>query len=103
MPRPPRLPDRPLAEIEPPETALEVIRQREALEELVKTDGWRVFLAYVAQEWEGRGYRARMKSALNNTNDPIGPRVVDRAADEISRLMKWPNNQIAELKGVADE
>lgn len=87
---------------EEPETTNEVVREREALEELIQTPGWRIFLAHAAQEWEGRGYRQRIKTALASM-DPLSARVVDRTADEIFRLLKWPEAQINDLKGVVDE
>jgi len=95
MPQPVRLHDN-------PETHEEVVREREALEEMIRTDGWRYFLAHVSREFEGFGYRARMKIALGST-DPIAARLADRTADEVIRLVQWPTNQVNELKGVVEE
>jgi hypothetical protein len=85
-----------------PETADEVVRQREALEELVGTEGWRIFVAHVRREWEGPGYRSRMAAALGLAGGTIEPTVIHRTSTELLRVIQWPTDQIAELKGVAE-
>lgn len=79
----------------------DVAAKREALEELIQTDGWRYFVSHIAAEWQGNGYVARMRTALSK-NDLLEPKVVDRAAQEISRLIQWPIDQVRELKGNVD-
>lgn len=73
----------------------DVVRTREALEEMVATDGWRIFHTYVTREWEGVGYKARMRAAL--AKDDIEPKVIDRVSDELLRLLQWPTDTLAEL------
>lgn len=77
----------------------EIVAKREALEELVRTEGWQYFVAHTLNEWKGEGYVARMGTALA-ADDRIHPQVVHRTAMEMVRLLEWPNEQIRELKGV---
>lgn len=93
----PRLPE-PRRMSHPANSAEEVIRRREAFEELIRTDGWQLFVSHVLYEWEGRGYQTRMGTALA-TKDLIEPQAVHKAAMEIVRLLQWPVDQVRELKG----
>ena len=86
-----------------PDNSAEVVRTREALEELVKTAGWQLFVNRAIGEWQGRGYVVKMKTALTSSDPGFNAKVVDRAADEIIRLLQWPSDQINELKGVVEE
>jgi hypothetical protein len=86
-----------------PDNVSEVVRTREALEELVKSEGWRIFVTYTASQFQGRGYVTRMKGALGSTEPGLNAKVVDKTADEIVRLLQWPHDQVNELKGVVDE
>ena len=86
-----------------PDNVSEVVKTREALEELVKSEGWRIFVSHAAGQFQGRGYVTRMKSALGSTEPGLNAKVVDKAADEIVRLLQWPHDQVNELKGVVDE
>ena len=80
----------------------DVSAEREALQELIGTDGWRAFCAHALREWQGVGYVARMGTALAK-DDAIAPRVVHRTAEEVQRLLQWPTDRVLELKGVVDE
>lgn len=77
------------------------VAEREALEEMVGTEGWQVFLRYVSHEWRGAGFHSRLTTAFSR-ND-ADAKVLHRASLEIIRLFEWPKNRIAELKGQADE
>lgn len=76
-------------------------KRREALEELIGTEGWRIYTAHCAREWAGQGYVTRMRTALGS-GDIVDSRVVDRTALEIVRLLQWPQDQVGSLKGVEE-
>ena len=84
------------------ESSADVVRRREALEELLTLPGWQYFKAHVLKEWQGIGYQSRMGAALAS-KDPIAPSAVHQTALEMVRLLDWPANQVHELKGVVDE
>lgn len=87
---------------EQPDRVADVVQKREALEDLLTSEGWQYLLSHVAHEWEGSGYKARMRQALSN--DITDAKVVDRTAQEIFRLLQWPSDQVRDLKGsVGDE
>lgn len=79
----------------------EIVSLREDLEELIGTRGWKRFVQHVHDEWEGRGYVARMRRALDAGE--IEAKSVDKASLEILRTVEWPRNQVEELKGVVEE
>jgi hypothetical protein len=81
-----------------PASTKEVTEHREALQELIHSEGWAIFCAYARREWEGKGYKSRMAVALEQP-DPLGPKVVHRASMEIVRLLQWPSDQVESLKG----
>lgn len=72
--------------------------EREALDELVRLPGWRLFCEHVMQEWRGPGYMQRMGKALES-NDTIAPHVVHRTATEVVKLLAWPQEQLRTPKG----
>ena len=81
----------------------DIVRKREALEELLQSDGWQYFVAYVRNEWQGVVYAQRIGTALaNESKDPHGPHVVHRTSQELVRLLDWPKNAVVELKGFAE-
>lgn len=80
------------------ESRQDVTRRREALEELIRSEGWQVFVAYARREWEGVGYKQRMGVALSGP-DPEAAKVTHRASLEIMRLLQWPKDQVDTLKG----
>lgn len=74
----------------------DVTSRREALQELVQTPGWGLFVQHVLQEWQNVGYVQRMGAAL--AKDDIEPKVVHRTAQEMLRLLQWPADEIAALE-----
>ena len=85
-----------------PNSSDELVSEREALEELIGTEGWRVFLRFARQEWKGEGYVARMGRALG-TGDVSDARAVHMTNQEIDRLVNWPAYRVRELKGVVEQ
>lgn len=79
----------------------ELVEEREALEELLKTKGWAIFEKGCAEEWSGSGYFARMGAALQKT-DPLAPKVVHEVSLEIQRLFTKVRQRVLELKGVVE-
>lgn len=81
-------------------SANDATKRREALEELMQSEGWQVFRGHVLAEWQGKGYVNRMGLAL--AKDPTAPQVVHGTALEIVRLLEWPGTQVRDLKGSID-
>ncbi len=73
-------------------------RIREALEEMVRTEGWRIFQAHAIREWKGEGFHSRIGTALKSP-DPLAAKVVHETSLSIFRLLQWPADQIVDLKG----
>ncbi len=70
--------------------------EREALDVLVHSDGWRVFCDKVRLEWLGEGYYQRMAAALSST-DPLAAKVVHQTSREMLHMLTWPEARVAEL------
>jgi hypothetical protein len=85
----------------PRESSSDVVKKREALEELLRCEGWAYFCAYVLREWQGVGYQSRMGTALSQS-DPVEPKAVHKTALEMVRLLEWPVNIVRDLKGSLD-
>lgn len=86
----------------PRQASSDVAQKREALEELLRSDGWAFFCTYVRKEWQGIGYQHRMGTALN-TSDPVDAKATHRTALEMVRLLEWPASQVRDLKGSVDD
>jgi hypothetical protein len=82
----------------PEQRSADVTKKREALEELLQSDGWQYLRVHVLLEWRGTGYAARIGTALQ-TKDLVDVQVVHKTALEMVRLLEWPVNQVRELKG----
>lgn len=82
-----------------PEHSEDVVRTREALQELVQTEGWKLFVMHTARSYQGEGYRGRMATALNKSGDNTDARVVHQTSLEILRLLQWPEEQLRQLTG----
>lgn len=76
----------------------ELTAEREALEELVRSQGWGIFIKRVIAEWSGDGYYARMGTALG-TDDPILPKVIHRTSREVLAMIEWPRQRVQHLGG----
>lgn len=75
----------------------EVSAEREALEDLLKSEGWAVFAHRVEAEWTAAGYFARMSTALAS-DDPLAPKLIHRTALEMMRMLQWPGDRLAMLR-----
>ena len=73
--------------------------ERESLEGLVESDGWRIFWEHARNEWRGPGYIARMEAALSfGTGDLNKAKTVHETAKDIERLLLWPAQRVKELQ-----
>ena len=74
--------------------------EREDLDALVRSDGWRVFCRYVEGEW-GNGGQRFVQGVQLAANDPnLGTdklRQVIVAQREIQSLCAWPERRVKEL------
>ena len=82
----------------PARSSAELAREREALEEMLRSEGWIVFVRRVQQEWRGDGYFSRMGLALKDP-DPLSAKVVHATSVEVERMIQWPKDRVASLKG----
>jgi hypothetical protein len=82
-----------------PHSSDDVIKLREALYELVNSDGWNRFVLHALDNYQGDGYRLKMAAALSKSGDNSDARVVHQACLEVVRLLQWPNDKLAELSG----
>lgn len=76
----------------------DAIHEREVLEEMLKSEGWAVFVRRLFKEWRGDGYHARMGTALASS-DPTAPKVVHATSIEVERMCQWPLDRIKHLRG----
>lgn len=77
--------------------------ERESLESLTQSDGWRAFTAYVQSEWGsgGRAFVDAVTNAADNTSDASATahlRQIIVAQKIVQRLMQWPDERIKQLK-----
>lgn len=85
--------------------------EREELEALIGSDGWRLFCANVAKEWgtsEGGGQRFMnaVRDAAAQTSDADATaklRQITVAQREIHRLLQWLPERLATLKAAQPE
>ena len=77
----------------------DIVKEREALQELVGTVGWRMFIAKATRDYQGESYHAQMGRAFESGTDNLEARVVHRTAIEVLRLLAWPTNRLRELSG----
>lgn len=80
-------------------SSADLVHEREVLEELLKSEGWTVFVRRVATEWRGEGYFARMGVALKDT-DPLAPKVIHNTSIEVERMIQWPVDRLKHLGGI---
>lgn len=78
----------------------QLVHERESLEDLYSSEGWRYFVRRCNQETKGAGYAARMATALNG--DITDARVVHRTMIEVDRMLAWVPARIEELKGTVE-
>lgn len=79
----------------------ELVHEREALEELIHSEGWREYVRHVTHEWTGEGFFARMSTAFGTGVEEA--KIVHRVALELQRSLVWPRERVHELKGVVEE
>lgn len=79
--------------------ALTPIEEKDALDNLVKSPGWLIFLEHAKKEWGGEGTGRRMKLAISGAKDAIAVEVqkVDFASDEVNILLSWPAKRVKQL------
>lgn len=73
--------------------------EREALEDLLSSDGWLLFKEQARKQWGPEGYGKKLAGVMANyQDDPIALghelRKVHTATEEINALMKWPEEQL---------
>jgi hypothetical protein len=78
----------------------------EELEAVTKSEGWRLFVKHVNDEWgsDGALFQGAITAAANVTDDPIATaklRQVLVTQREIRKLMSWVGERIEYLKKTA--
>lgn len=81
-----------------PHRSEELSREREALEELLKSDGWIIFAKRVFVEWSGIGYHARMGEALKKPDPAMEAKAVHYTSDQMARMLQWPTDRLNKLE-----
>lgn len=76
----------------------DITAEREALEDLIGSKGWEIFVRYVAREWKGGGYYARMNSVLKS-NKPEEAILIHRTSEEVLTVVTWPDRRVTDLRG----
>lgn len=76
----------------------ELVHEREQLEEMLQSDGWRIFVRRCADEWRGDGFHKRIGVAVNS-GDAFAPKVAYAVSLEIERMLQWPVDRVKSLKG----
>lgn len=76
----------------------DLAHEREVLEDMLRSEGWQVFVRRCALEWRGDGYFARMGQAVESA-DTIAAKVLHRVSVEIERAIQWPSDRVKHLKG----
>lgn len=84
-----------------PRSSRSVVREREDLEELLKTPGWKRFAAHCTEEYKGNGYFTRMGHALKS-NDPVAGPALHKTSLAVEELVNWVSWRVNELKGAVD-
>lgn len=79
-------------------SSVELSHEREVLEELLRSEGWKIFVRRVADEWRGDGYFARMGTAVASP-DPMVAKVVHAVSLEVERVIQWPKTRVEHLGG----
>ena len=81
------------------------VNERENLEALVASDGWKTFAAYVGQEW-GAGGRAFLDATTKAADQKADAdamaylRQIIVAQREIQKLVKWPEERLKQLEPI---
>jgi hypothetical protein len=75
----------------------------DALESLVTSEGWRLFMEHVRAEWANAGYGRKVKQALTEArarqeDAAVAVDRVDYANDQIGDVIGWPKQELARLK-----
>lgn len=78
-------------------------REREELEELLKTPGWRRLVDYARRTWAGDGYAQKLKLAINDakaagTNVAEAVERVDASNEAINAVLSWPAGRVQALE-----
>lgn len=84
-------------------------REIQVLREMQASDGWRIFVAQVRDQWQGENFVGRLKMAVQGKPTEAGQaesvREVFASRTAIESLLFWPEQRIAKLKAAitADE
>ena len=79
-----------------------IIREREALEALIQSEGWAVFEDHILREWHGSGLMERIGMSFQG-EDPMRPKVLYETSLQMRRALDWPASRVDQLKGATTE
>lgn len=80
----------------------DLLKEREALEQLLASDGWRVFVRHISREWYGEGYYARMAAVLGG-DSLVDAKAIHLTSLQMKAALDWPKQRVIELDGVVEE
>lgn len=77
--------------------------ERENLDALINSDGWRTFTDYVTSEWGpgGRAFISAVTGAANGTDSATAMAHLQQiivAQKEIQKVLAWPEERLKALK-----
>jgi hypothetical protein len=75
--------------------------ERDALAELVESDGWKLFLDHVETVWGAQAVMQQIDHTIvAGKGDPVEHEIreIAAAARQIQVLAKWPGQRLSELK-----
>lgn len=79
--------------------------EREALETLLASDGWRYLVAHAQREYGAEQYRRRVQVALQAPSMQGHAEVlkVEASAEAVGMLLRWPQERVEALRRTPDK
>jgi hypothetical protein len=75
---------------------------RQALEDMLRSDGWEVFESHMAIAWGAEAFERSVDQELEKNGDPMNEVAVTRRIRDtfkgVRASLKWPEEQIRKLK-----
>jgi hypothetical protein len=74
--------------------------EREALDEGLQTEFWKLFSEHVVREWGPAGlrYQQAVKAAAENVNAVVELQKILHTQEQIALLMRWPVERLRQME-----
>lgn len=76
--------------------------ERDALEAMVKSDGWRIYMEHVSRAWGPEACETQLRAARENVDPDVLPFEINRILDTFDGLradLRWPEARVRALRG----